>query len=97
MAYMTIPTAKDWVCQDVQRSRYFVAFNCDRLTNEPISGADILPITLKNGSREESETWSAGCGWYFVATEAGIILGRVGKTDGIICRKRSWRFLEAFI
>lgn len=88
---------KDWVCQDMRRGRVFAAFNCDRLTTEPISDADIIPVELKAGRREESEAWSAGCDWYFVATEVGIILARPGERAGVICLKRSWRFIEAFV
>jgi len=87
-----------WVSVDGGRGREFVAYGCDdSLTSEPISDADILPIQLAPDSKESSEAWSCDCQWYFKATEYGIVLARPGEKNGMICLKRSWRFVEAFL
>jgi hypothetical protein len=87
----------DWVCHDAPKGRTFAAFNCGRLTDEPITDADILPIHLVKNSNEANETWSSGLDWYFKNTDAGIILARPGADTGLICLKKSWKFLEAFL
>ena len=86
-----------WVCHDAGPERNFVAFDCDQLSDESISDLDIRPIRVDKSSKEASETWSSGCAWYFSAREYGIVLARPGAETGVICLKRSWRFLEAFI
>ena len=88
---------RDWICQDMPRGREFVAFNCETLSDEPITDADIRPCTVLPDSIEASQTWSAGCLWYFINTDAGIVLAQPGESRAVVCLKRSWAFLEAFI
>jgi hypothetical protein len=91
------PKTNDWVSHDAGPGRYFVVYNDNDLTDEMISDKDIQPIQVNPANRESAEAWSADLDWYFKVTEAGIILARPGAKEGVICLKRSWRFIEAFI
>ena len=92
---LAIPHTTDWVCYEIGYS--LAMFNITDLTGEHISDADIVPIRLRKGTKEESGAWSAGCAWYFVVTEAGIILAQPHVDTGVLCLKKSWRFIEAFL
>lgn len=75
----------------------FVVFNDGELTMEPITAEDLFFITVPRGSRRASETWSCAIYWYFIVTEAGIILCNVHSEEGVFCRKRSAKFIEMFL
>ncbi len=91
------PRMADWICQDMPRGREFVAFGCYALSDEAITDADILPCIVGAHSTEASQAWSANCFWYFRNTEAGIVLAQPGKSKAVICLKKSWKFIEAFM
>jgi hypothetical protein len=88
---------RDWICHDAGPGKTFAAFNCPALGDETISDADLQAVMINRSSREASEAWSANCDWYFVVVEAGIVLARPGDDHGVMCLKKTWKFLEAFI
>ena len=75
----------------------FVVFNDGPLSLEPISDADIKLIEVKPGSKCESKAWSCNAVWYFVIRRDDIILVNVHTRKGYLCRKKSAKFIEAFL
>lgn len=75
----------------------FVVFNDQPLSFEPISDGDIKDVEVKPGSKCESKAWSCNAVWYFVIRHNDIICVNVHTRKGLLCRKKSARFIEAFI
>lgn len=88
----------DWISQDGGRGREFVVFcDDDHWTDEPISDADFEH--WKGGAFNDmaSMAWSANADYYFVCLPAGVLIIPVGSDTGMLCRKKSWRLIEAFL
>jgi len=94
---MAVPEFRAWVCHDAGAGRIFAVFNDGRWTDELIDDSDIVPVALPRNNRYAAMAWSAGCDWYFVVTDAGIVLARPGVQQGVMCQKKSWRFVAAFV
>lgn len=77
----------------------FVIFNSQPLSDEPVTDEDIFPCTAhgEEMSFARSAAWSSGCFWFFVVIDTGIALINVGKNDGVFCKKKSWKFIEAYL
>jgi hypothetical protein len=89
---------RDWMFYDVPWSKQFALFNCDELTCEPVTDADIVPVKLDNPNNPAaSAAWSANAAWYFVVVDDGILLMAVGADTGVKCLKKSFKFIEAFV
>lgn len=74
----------------------FALFNDGPLSSEPFSDEDLVPIDIPRGSPLSSWTWSCNAAWFFVIMDAGIALLNVYSNKGILCRKKTYRFVEAF-
>lgn len=98
---VSLRDGRAWVSQhDVHGDRNFVLYNLglhDTLTADPVDDGDLVPISVKAGSKYASETWSCGINWYFMVIPTGIALLSVHTNRGFFCTKRSWRFIELFI
>jgi len=78
-------------------ARPFIVFNDDgTLTMEPVTGDDLEPIKLCEGSFGASCAWSSGCQFYFIITDAGIAMLDLNG-DGFFCKKRSAMFFDLFL
>lgn len=90
------PTAAHNVYLDVPRC--FIVFNdTPDLTMEQICDSDIREVRWAAGSNRFADcAWSSDCSWYFIIVEAGIFLFHLDGT-GRFCRKRSAKFIEAFL
>ena len=77
----------------------FVLFNSQPLTDEPIGDED-LSFCKAHGEEMKSArsaAWSSNCVWFFVVLSTGIALINVEKFSGVFCRKKSWKFIEAYL
>jgi hypothetical protein len=79
--------------------RSFVLYNDQPLSDESVTDEDMVYCEARGEEmkRARSEAWSSGCWWYFVVLESGIILMNVDTNRGVLCRKKSWKFIEAFL
>lgn len=75
----------------------WVVFNDQPLSFESISDADIQPIAVKPGSGCASKAWSCNAIWYFVIRHNDIIVVNIYTNKGLLCRKKSARFIELFM
>lgn len=77
----------------------FVLFNDSRLSGEPVTDADLEFVNITGNAvlAAKSATWSSGAYWFFVVRENDIMLLNTGNAEGVLCRKKSWRFIEAFL
>lgn len=91
------------IFQHAGRDRDFVLYGSGRselLSDETITGLDIVAMVAtdtQENRRHRSEAWSSDVDWYFVVMPTGIALINVATNRGLFCRKRSWRFIEAFV
>lgn len=79
--------------------RSFIVFGATPLPDEPIADEDISAATVGVDvlRRFRSAAWSSNVDWYFIIREADILLFSVKDAiNGLVCRKKSWRFIEAF-
>ncbi len=77
----------------------FVVFNASPLSDEAVTDEDMAPCEargLEMGAAR-SAAWSANVRWYFVILASGIILMNVASNCGILCRKKSYKFIEAYL
>lgn len=75
----------------------FVIFNDQALNFEPIIAEDITRIEMECGYGPASMAWSSGCNYYFIVQDDGIALLNVHSKRGLLCRKKSARFIEMFL
>ena len=77
----------------------FVLYNEQPLSDEPVSDEDMVYCEAhgEEMARARSEAWSSGAWWYFIVFRTGIALMSVVTNHGVFCRKKSWRFIEAYL
>lgn len=77
----------------------FVLYNDQELSDEPVTDQDMVycEATSEEMKKARSEAWSSGCFWFFVVLNEGIALINVGTNRGVFCRKKSWKFIEAYL
>jgi hypothetical protein len=96
-------SARDAVLEDVfcaeLNGKSFVLYNNQPLSDEPVSDEDIFYCTAhgEKMKKAQSEAWSANAQWFFVILDAGIILVNAATMRGVLCRKKSFRFIEAYL
>ena len=80
-------------------NRSFAIFNVDELSDEPVTDADMIAVEAHGDEMNaaRSATWSSNAWWYFVVLNDGIILMSVDTNRGVMCRKKSWKFIDAFV
>ena len=81
-------------------NRSFIVFNDQALSDEPLTDVDmVFDVRAKSEEMQaaRSAAWSSNVRWYFVILEAGIILMSVDTDLGVLCRKKSWRFIESYL
>jgi hypothetical protein len=80
-------------------SRSFVLFNAQPLSDEPVTDSDMAPVEAHGEEMNvaRAAAWSSGVWWYFVILEAGILLMSVATHHGVICKKKSWKFIEGYL
>ncbi len=87
----------DWISQDGGRGREFVVFGDDGIwSDEPVTDADFEHWSGGAGNDMSSMAWSANVDYYFVCLPVGVLIVPVGSDSGMLCRKKSWRLIEAF-
>lgn len=92
---LAVSPGPDFAFADLQRP--FLLFNNQRLTMDPITDDDIAVIELSGLRQCKSAAWSANCEWFFVISNTAIFLLNVYNDKGYRCRKKSYRFIEAFL
>lgn len=78
----------------------FIVFNDQPLSDEPITDSDMIFDVEARGEEVKaarSAAWSSNVLWYFIILTGGILLMNVETNHGILCRKRSWRFIESYL
>jgi hypothetical protein len=87
-----------WIFQDFN-DKGFLLFNDSPLSDEPVSDADMQTIEIDGDEPRHlrSCAWSSGVNWLFVIRAEDILLLNVGSIRGVLCRKKSYKFIEAFI
>ena len=77
----------------------FIVYNAQPLTDEPVTDEDMVYCEAHGEEmmRARSEAWSSGAWWYFVILDAGIILMSVDAHRGVLCKKKSYKFIEAYL
>jgi hypothetical protein len=84
-----------WICYELGPHGSFVVFNDTGWSDDPLVDGDVVPVEVEPCNPLASEAWSADCRSYFVGTKEGIILASPGRSKALLCRRKSWRFLEA--
>lgn len=90
----------DWFIAE-GNGKSFPVFNLpdEPLTLEPVTDADmVFDVEAKGNEMKEarSQAWSCNSCWYFVVFDNGILLMSVESNRGILCKKRSYKFIEAY-
>lgn len=77
----------------------FVLFNSQPLSDEPVTDVDMCYCDAHGEEMKaaRSAAWSSGCYWFFVVLATGIALINVERNSGVFCRKKSWKFIEAYL
>jgi hypothetical protein len=80
-------------------NKSFIIFNAQALSDDAITEEDMILVVAHGAEMEaaRSAAWSSNIWRYFVILNAGIILMDVDTNRGILCRKRSWKFIDAFV
>lgn len=87
----------DWIIQEAPSAHDFCVFHDPgNLSLEPVTDVELFPITLSPGLPFASWAWSANCEWYFIVYEDGIALLNIHTNSGVLCKKKTLRFIEAF-
>lgn len=85
----------DWFCAEGNRSS-FALFNDVPLSDEPVTIEDLQIVETHGPDMEAARaaTWSSDADWFFVILNDCIVLGNTKNTSGVICQKKSYRFIE---
>ena len=77
----------------------FVLYNDQELSDEPVTDEDMVycEAVSEEMKKARSEAWSSGCWWFFVVLREGIALISVENNRGVYCKKKSWKFIEAYL
>ena len=80
-------------------NKSFVLFNAGELSDEPVTDADMVHVTAHGDEMKaaRSAAWSSGAWWYFFCLDAGLLLMSVDTHRGVLCKKKSYKFIEAFL
>lgn len=79
----------------------FPVFNLpdEPLTMETVTDADMVFNVEAKGETMKiarNQAWSCGSLWFFVVFDNGIVLINVETNKGILCKKKSYKFIEAY-
>lgn len=75
----------------------FIVFNSEGLSTESVTPADIEFIDIPRNPEIDSMVWSSNCRFYFVCLPIGLALLSTKSREGVLCRKKSYRFIEMFL
>ena len=81
------------------RGKSFVLYNDQELSDEPVTDDDMVYCEAISDEMKKarSEAWSSGCFWFFVVLSTGIALINVETSHGVFCKKKSRKFIEAYL
>ena len=79
----------------------FRVFNLpdEPLTDEPVTDVDMIFDVEAKGEEMQlarSQAWSCGSLWFFVVFSTSIVLINVETGRGVLCKKKSYKFIEAY-
>ena|GEM_PF-5431329 len=91
-------TCPHWLFADTGK-RSFILFNDSPLSDETVSDADMdyVDVTGEAVQAAKSAAWSSNVYWFFIIREDDILLLNTGNPHSVRCRKKSWKFIEAFV
>ena len=75
----------------------FVLFNNQELSNEPVTGDDLLTTVITGFEKQRSQTWSSHADFFFVIADDGIYLFSWRQHMGYFCKKKSSKFIEMYL
>lgn len=76
--------------------RDFIFFNDGDLTMEPIASDDLQAVKV-DSKLLASFAWSSNINFYFILLDGGLMCVHAPTGTGLLCRKKSAKFIEAFI
>lgn len=91
-------TNNDWLIQE-PHNQNLVLFNVSSLSDEPVSDEDLVRINVHGPEMYAARcaTWSAGASWFVVGLPDCLVFANAHTGSGVMCRKRSWKLIEAYL
>lgn len=77
-------------------NREFAFFNDGDLTMEPIKYEDLQEVKVSS-QLLSSFCWSSNVSFYFILLDVGLLLVHAPSGSGVLCMKKSAKFVEAFL